>query len=416
MFKNFPEAGTVVDGTYLVRGLLGSGAMGVVLEAEDVTLGRSVAMKFIHPNLIDDAFRKRFREEAQAMARVNHPHALRIYAFGEHDGAPYFVMEHVDGMTLDGWVSEKGLPSPRAAMTILAQICDGVAAMHAANTVHRDLKPSNVLIDRSDFARVADLGLAVFQEEGGPRRAELVGTPGYMAPEIAFPDANDIFATFERADVYSLGCVAYELLTGSPPFVAENHTAMMFQHATVPIVLPSVRRPGLPKLLDDIVLRAMAKRPVDRTPTVAALGAAFRAAAEGFAEPVRILVAEDNDDFRSVLALALSGAFPAAEIDCVADGRDAIVAFDARRPSVAILDLLMPEVDGTEVTRHIRTKATRAEVPIIVLTASGGPADWKRLSAIGADRFFVKPVNLDDVITIVRHLLWARPKDADPPS
>lgn len=415
MTNDFPEVGVLIGGVYRVQGLLGTGAMGIVLEAVDETLDRKVAIKFIRSSVMDERFRARFRAEAQAMARVSHPNMLQIYTFGEHEGAPYFVMEHVDGLTLDQWMAENGgAPDLRRALQILEQICAGVAAIHAASTFHRDLKPSNVLIDGRGHARVADLGLAMLRGEETTRR-EVVGTPTYMAPEVAFPTDGDEHASGERADVYSLGCIAYELLTGQLPFVADNQMAMMFHHATTPPVPPSVRRPGLPTLLDDVILRAMAKRPADRTPSVEAFAAGLRAAAAGVTEPMRILVAEDNDDFRGALELALEIAFPNAELDCVPDGRAAIEAFDRKRPSIAILDLVMPEMDGMELTRLVRARDPDAEIPIIVLTASGGPAEWRGLRAMGADRFLVKPVVLDDVITMVRHLLKERSVSLRPP-
>jgi serine/threonine protein kinase len=408
MIDDFPPADALIGGVYRVRGLLGSGAMGVVLEARDETLDRKVAIKFIRPTMLNDGFRKRFRAEAQAMARVSHPNTLQIYAFGEHEGAPYFVMEHVDGLTLDGWIAKNGRPDLRLTLRILEQICDGVAAIHAANTVHRDLKPSNVLIDRRDRARVADLGLALIQGSEAAAKHEIVGTPSYMAPEVAFPSDGDEHASGQRADVYSLGCIAYELLTGRLPFVADNHMAMMFNHAVTPPMPPSERRPELPTLFDDVILRALAKKPGDRTPTVEAFRAALRAAGEGGTEPIRILVAEDNEDFRGALEMALEIAFPSAELECVGNGREALEAYDRKRPSVAILDLLMPELDGIQLTGLLRARDPQASMPIIVLTASGGPADWKQLSAMGADRFLVKPVVLDDVVTMVRHLLKER--------
>ena len=409
MISDFPEVGVLIAGVYRVRGLLGSGAMGVVLEADDETLNRKVAIKFIRSSVMDDRFRARFRAEAQAMARVSHPNLLQIYTFGEHNGAPYFVMEHIDGLTLDQWVGKHdGPPDPRRVLQVLDQICAGVAAIHAANTVHRDLKPTNVLIDGRGHAHVADLGLAMLRSEATTRQREVVGTPTYMAPEVAFPSDGDEHASGERADVYSLGCIAYELLTGHLPFVADNHMAMMFHHATTPPVPPSIRRPAIPALLDEVVLKAMAKRPGDRTPSVEAFAAALRAAGAGVSEPMRILVAEDNDDFRGALELALEIAFPSAELDCCANGREALNAFDRKRPSVAILDLVMPELDGMELTQLLRARDPDAEVPIIVLTASGGPAEWRGLWAMGADRFLVKPVVLDDVVTMVRHLLKER--------
>ena len=381
--------------------------MGIVLLAEDETLGRKVAIKFVRGDLLDAGFRTRFTSEAQAMARVSHPNMLQIHAFGEHDGAPYFVMELVSGVTLDKWLTDNGVPNVDVALRMLRQICAGVAAIHAAETVHRDIKPSNVLIDASEHVRIADLGLAVFRSQPGTNKREIVGTPAYMAPEVAFPSpADEGFA--ERADVYSLGCVAYELLTGKPPFVAEGAMAIMFHHATKEVVPPSVLRPGIPQQLDEAILHALAKRPADRTATVKDFDAALEAVREGLTMPTRILIAEDNDDFREVLELGLRIAFPNAAFDCVTDGRAALEAFDRNQPSVAILDLRMPQMNGIELTRLLRARDPSGVVPIIALTASGGPREWQLMSALGADRFLLKPIVLADVVSLVYHLLKDR--------
>ena len=409
-----PEPGALIGGVYRVVGPLGSGAMGVVLLANDETLDRKVAIKFIRANLLGDGFRARFVEEARAMARVRHPNMLQIYAFGEHNGAPYFVMEFVDGTTLTQWMADNGGPLDlESAVRILGQICDGVAAIHAAHTVHRDLKPSNFIIDAEGNAHVADLGLAVLQEAEG-RSREIAGTPAYMAPEVAFPDTSGP-SSDPRADVYSLACTAYELLTGRTPFNASGTQAMMFQHAITQPTPPSAHREGLSPLMDAAILKALEKNPVDRTPSVQAFRAALFAAQKNIHEPERLLVAEDNDDFREVLAMALQFAFPNAALDCVADGRAALEAFDRARPSVAIIDLLMPELDGMQLTGLLRARDPEGKVPIIVLTASGGPPEWKRLSAMGADRLLVKPVVFDDVVAVIRHSLKGRAASKPPP-
>jgi serine/threonine-protein kinase len=407
MTNDFPEVGTLIDGVYRVTGLLGVGAMGLVLAAYDEKLDRTVAIKLIKPKMLDERFRGRFHAEARAMARVSHPNLLEIHAFGEHQGAPYFVMECVDGLTLEDWLAENDPVEPYVAVRILEQICAGVAAIHAADTVHRDLKPSNVLMDRQGNVRVADLGLAVNRIEDANPSREVVGTPAYMAPEVGFPRPGEA-PVGTLADVYAIGCIAYELLTGSPPFVAEHSLGVMCQHATIPVEPPSRRRPSIPPILDEIVLKALAKDPKERISSVESLGAALHAAAEGASEPTRILVAEDNDDAREMLCYVLQGAFPAAVVEAFDNGHAALEAFDRNRPSVAILDLLMPELDGKELTKILRARDPEWNVPIIMLTASGSAADWKQLRELGADRFLLKPVILDDVVAMVRHLLKER--------
>jgi eukaryotic-like serine/threonine-protein kinase len=408
-----PEPGTVVGDIYRVIAPLGSGSMGQVLLAEDTLLSRQVAIKLVHPWLLDDRFRERFTEEARAMARVSDPRVLQIYAFGEHKGAPYFVMEFVAGRTLEHWLAENDMPQDlELALQILEQICQGVSAIHAAETVHRDLKPSNILLDAQFRPHIADLGLAVLCQKEPSGGAEVAGTPAYMAPEIAFPNNPPDPTLRSRADVYSLACVAYELLTGRPPFQARTNFGILMQHATTPAPPPSSLRVGLPPGLDQAILRALAKDPVERTPTAEAFRRDLEAARRGASEPVRILVAEDNEDFRSLLELVLLSEFPDADIECVGDGLAALAAFDRKRPSVVIIDLAMPGLDGMELTGLIRARASSATVPIIVLTASGGASEWKRLAAMGADRFLLKPVVLDDVLALVRRSLHERSSGA----
>ena len=182
----------------------------------------------------------------------------------------------------------------------------------------------------------------------------------------------------------------------------------MFHHATTPVIPPSVLRPGLPTQLDEAILHAMAKRPADRTPTVALFGAALEAVRLGLGMPTRILIADDDAEFREVLIEGLTTAFPGAAFDSVGDGDAALVAFDSARPSVVILDLRMPAIDGIELTRLLRARDPGRQVPILTLTASGGPEEWQLLSAIGADRLLVKPVMITDVVSLIQRLLQER--------
>jgi serine/threonine-protein kinase len=398
------SVGTVIGGVYRVTGHLGSGSMGMVLLAYDETLDRRVAIKFIHESLSDGGFRARFAAEARAMALVSHPNVLQIYAFGEHKGAQYFVMEFVEGVTLEGWLTR--VPSPPAldvALQIFDGVCKGVSAIHSAGALHRDLKPSNILLDAELRPRVADLGLAILSREDMPGKAEVVGTPAYMAPEIAMGGMDPAFR--ERVDVYSLACIAYELFTGRLPFVSETNIRILLQHATEPVPPLNGQGGDLPAELCEAVLRGLAKNPAERTPTAEAFRRDVIAGYRGDREPLRILIAEDNDDFRELLKTAFESEFVGADLDCVADGQAALEAFDRKRPSVVILDLRMPFLDGLELTRLLRERDPLAAIPILVLTASGGAEEWRQLAAQGADRLLVKPVVLDDVVSLVRRSL-----------
>lgn len=404
-----PGAGTLINGGYRVIGPLGEGSMGVVLLAADQSLGRHVAVKFLRQNLLDVSFRERFAAEARTMARVSHPNVVQIHALGEHNGVPFFVMEFVEGQNLEQWVTVHGRsPTPDLALRILDGMCDGVAAIHAAGTVHRDLKPTNILLDAELRPRIADLGLAVLWLQAQPGKREFVGTPAYMAPEIVFADRFDP-AHGSSADIYSLGCIAYELITGEPPFAGGGAAETLLQHMTEEVRVPSSVCACSSPELDHAILRALAKDPANRTPTVDALRRDLGAARRGLREPVRFLVVDDDADFRDLVATELENGFPGAEVECVADGQKAVHAFDRSHPSVMLIDLRMPGLDGFQLTEFVRKKRDpSSSIPIIVLTASAGPNERNRLSALGADRVLLKPVVAEDIVATVRDCLLER--------
>ena len=411
------EAGTLIDGIYRVIGPLGEGAMGVVVRAHDNLLEREVAIKLVRPDLLGPALRAHFLSEARAMARVRHPHVLQIYSLGQHGDAPYFVMELVQGQTAQSWLSSRPAgeaPDFETVLRILDQTCQGVSAIHAAGAVHRDLKPSNLLLDSLGRVRVADLGVAYMPPRLGVKAARgIVGTPAYMAPEMVLQ--SDVPPELlSRADVFSLGCIAFELLTGTLPFVGISSLLQMVAQTTDEAPRVSSRRADLPAQFDDVIGRALAKDPAARTPTAAAFRRALLAASAESTEPDYILVAEDDADFRDALELMLHREFPDAVVECVADGALALESFDRKRPSIVILDLQMPNLDGMELTGLLRAREGALGVPIIVLTASGGPTEWKKLRAMRVDAFLLKPVNLDDVVTLVRRALGKHSRSIAP--
>ncbi len=409
------QRGQHISDTYQIIGELGGGGMGVVLAAFDQQLGRKVAIKLIHAELRSEDFRARFTAEARAMARVSHPNVVTIHAFGEHDGAPFMVMELVEGATLETWLeAQPKQPDIDEVLRILNQICLGLSAIHAAGTLHRDIKPSNILLDSQLRARVSDLGLAI-PFRAGFRDKEAVGTPGYMAPEIHFDIAADGGAT-PQSDLYSLACIAFELLTGEPPYAADEDLMLAVLHGTAPLPVASERRKSLPQAFDRVLQEALAKDPKERTPSVELFRRALLEARNDSLEPVRILVAEDDRDFREILEIVLRQEFPGADIECVSDGRRAIEAFDRKPASVVVMDLQMPEIDGMGVTALIRARPNAQQVPIIVVSASGGPKEWGMLASLGADRFLVKPVPLDDLISAIRRATRERSSGHSPAS
>lgn len=403
------KRGTMIAETYRIVRPLGAGGMGVVALAHDDRLDRDVAIKFVRPELFErQNLRELFSIEARAMARVSHPNVLVVHAFGEHDRTPYFVMEYVDGPTVDQWLEKQGsAPDIEEALRILDQACLGVEAIHAASTVHRDLKPSNLLIDASLRVAVSDLGVARILEGAGGGDACIVGSAAYLAPEAALgDDTKPELAT--RRDIYALGCIAYELLTGRPPFVAPTDMGLMAKHLLEMPPLASSLRPELTTDYDEVLLRALDKDPHKRWRTVGAFRRALERVRANEEIPDRILIADDDPDWRELLQEALAPHFPDAQIDVVSDGERALEAFEKHPYSVVLVDLQMPGVDGMELTAHLRSLDASDQTPIIVLTAAGGPGEWRRLSQIGADAFLVKPVDPEDVSMLIRRTMKSR--------
>ena len=406
-----PEAGALFANTYRVVRVLGEGAMGVVLLGRDVRLERDVAIKLIHPDYVaSPGSHQRFLEEARAMARVRHENVIEIFAFDELNGAPYFVMEYVPGMHVEAWIEKrKGAPlAIDEAIGIMDQVCRGVSAIHRAGTVHRDLKWTNVLIGPAFRIAVADLGLARLLDR--PRREArdtVSGTPAYMAPEVVIGGVVPP-GMHHRADVYSLAVMAFELLTGRLPFETDDATDMMTQHVEHAPPVPSELRDDLPPAFDEVLLRAMEKDPARRTASPDAFRRELLAARETASQRVtgqRFLIADDDEDFAALVAETLSFAFPGAELVSVRDGDAALAAVDERACALAVVDLDMPGLNGIELTAAFRSTPKAANMPVIVVTATGGAPDWRLLQSLGADGFLVKPIDPTALVALARRTL-----------
>lgn len=416
-----PPEGSLVGGIYRIIGRLGEGAMGVILLAHDEQLQRPVAIKLLRPEQMDNhSMQHRLLDEARAMARVHHPNVVEIYAFGEHrdpvggGSAPYFVMEYVDGRTLDSYARLRSGPPMLLdeALGILDQACLGVSAIHASGIAHRDLKPSNILIGHGLRVVVADLGLAKKLEHDESGHLSFSGTPAYIAPEVAMRRRIDR-ALLPRADVYALGLIAYWLLVGRLPFEGRNVIELFQQHAYRPPPLPSELNPLLPASFDQPLMAALAKDPEERTVSAEELRWGLLQAREDApfsGMPMRIVVADDSGDFRSIVAKVLEGALPRAQIVAVPDGVSALNAIRERPPALAVVDLNMPGMDGMELTAAVRALPTGGDFPIIVATGMGGAAEWQRLSQLGASAFLVKPFDAGQLVTLARGLLGAAGK------
>jgi WD40 repeat protein/tRNA A-37 threonylcarbamoyl transferase component Bud32 len=267
---------------------LGKGGMGVVWKALQVKLNRLVALKMVlgeqragSKDLI------RFLAEAEAVAAVKHPHVVQVYDYGEANGRPFLAMEYLSGGSLSDRMERPGLHYPKAAATLVGTLAGAVQSAHDLGIVHRDLKPGNVLYDEHDQPKVTDFGLA--KRAGGSdltATQAVMGTPAYMAPEQARGDTKFVGP---QADVYSLGVILYECLTGSRPFEAPDQLALLRKVAEDEPERPSKRAPGLPRDLELICLKCLSKDPAERYPTAGALAKDLGRFAAG--EPVSVRAA-----------------------------------------------------------------------------------------------------------------------------
>jgi streptogramin lyase len=275
------EVGQEIGG-HRIDAVAGRGGMGVVYKATHLALNRTVALKLISPDLAEDAeFRARFKRESELAASLDHPNVVPIYHAGEDDGKLYVTMRFVEGTDLRELITLQQRLDPQVAARIISQVGSALDAAHARGLVHRDVKPANVLIaDQGGHyhAYLTDFGLTkqVSSQSGLTKTGMMVGTVDYIAPEQLQGSTIDA-----RADVYALGCVLYEALTGQVPYPRDSEPAKMWAHMGEPPPAPRSIAPDLPAPLDEVVARAMAKEPDARFPSAGDLGRAALAGAEG---------------------------------------------------------------------------------------------------------------------------------------
>src|SRR5689334_833716 len=304
-----PLHGALLGGRYRITGRLARGGMATVYQARDERLERTVAVKIIHPeHAREPEFLARLADEAKTVARLAHPNVVAVYDQGEHEGAPYLVMEYVRGRTLRDVLADRRRLDPAESLAIVEQILAALAVAHRAGLVHRDVKPENVLVtappngsgDLVDaVVKVADFGLAHVAERpgarsGAPRPSEpdedrppLLATAEYVAPEVVSDGQVDA-----RADVYSTGVMLFEMLTGRPPFDGDRAADVAWRHVDHDVPPPSRVVPGLPSLVDDVVLRATRRDPDLRPHDAAAMLTLVQAARDdmgALAGPTRAL-------------------------------------------------------------------------------------------------------------------------------
>lgn len=283
--------GERIQGRYVLKDLLGRGGMAEVWGATDKRLNREVAVKSLASQMAEDpGFLVRFFSEAQSVARISHPHVIQVLDFGQHEDRPFLVMEHAPGGSLDDLQAER--LTVERALELTTQVAEGVGAAHRVGLVHRDIKPGNILLDAHGEAKIADFGIS--SNSVGERMTATgaaIGSPHYISPE----QVSGHMAT-PASDVYSLGIVLYQLLTGRRPFEGDNVTAVAIAHVDRIPEPPSVHAPEIEPWLDVLVLRCLDKEPEARFQDGDALARAIRAAYAGSYVPAGALTSRRGEE------------------------------------------------------------------------------------------------------------------------
>ena len=260
MNQTDPMIGRLIEGRYEVRSRIARGGMATVYLATDLRLERRVAIKIMHGHLADDAsFKERFIQEARSAARLAHPNVVNVFDQGQDDDSAYLVMEYLPGITLRELLQDHKVLTAEQAMDILEAVLAGLAAAHRAGIVHRDLKPENVLLADDGRIKIGDFGLARAATANTATGAALLGTIAYLSPELVTRGIADT-----RSDIYALGIMMYEMLTGEQPYKGDQPMQIAYQHANDTVPTPSSANPRVPVELDELVLWATARDPEQR--------------------------------------------------------------------------------------------------------------------------------------------------------
>jgi len=397
---------TLIDGRYRVVNRIGSGGMADVWCADDTQLGRKVALKLLHPRFAeDDEFVERFRREASSAAGLQHPNVVAVFDRGEWEGTYYIAMEYLPGRSLKQLVRDHGALDPALAVSLVVQILKAARFAHRRGIVHRDIKPHNVIVDEEGRAKVTDFGIARAGASDMTETGSIMGTAQYLSPEQAQGHPVDA-----RSDLYSIGVVLYELLTGRVPFDGESAVTIALKHVAEEPVPPGQLNPAVPPALEAVVMRAMAKDPAQRFQDadsfIFALQHAMAGQPDGAAaagDPVAALQAADRRTWRRVAAtavvlLALAAAGVGAWLLLRPDPRpvpDVIgrrgdtgaqivqnAGFEAR-----LLTVQSGSVPRDRIANQDPRPGTQAdEGSTVTLTVSGGPGEAPVPSVVGQTR------------------------------
>jgi eukaryotic-like serine/threonine-protein kinase len=437
-----------LEGKLRLEEEIGSGGMGTVFRARDISLGRDVAVKFLLPELQDDIEAVvRFRREARAMAAVRHENVVQIHSFGQQSGADFFVMEFIEGESLEDYLltrNRRGRPtSIPEVLRLLDGACAGLGAIHDAGLVHRDIKPSNLMLESSTGRVVImDFGLGRGRKEvDSPRREKNTGgTPGYMAPETI---AGRPLESWEEVltDIYAFGVTAYELLTGRTPFSGENWAQLFQRHLQEDPEPPSSVRPDIPPAIDELLLKCLSREPMERfqwcdelrgaiqtvmtavhahsilpeTPPPASprpRRGSYKTPSEDLRGP-RILVVGDDLEARNVAYEATCAALPDAHFRAARSAMSAFALALESPPLVIIASLHDEQINGLELAATIHSEPSLRNVELILTARALSDGDRLLLETISVTCILPEPLSRGVLEGALRQFQQSASKSAD---
>jgi serine/threonine protein kinase len=391
------QEGEVLAGVYEIRSELGRGARGQVFEAYDRALQRRVAIKVAWPEVSSEQIRK----EAQALAAIRHSGVVGVYAVGTHEKKEFVVMERLYGMSLEAHLEGSGddLLPLEETLGILTSIAEALVAVHRAGLAHRDIKAANVVLAPGERVILVDFGL-VLPEVDVRDRAKITGSPLYMAPEVI---SNRVEPGHGHlVDLYSLGVLAFEMLTGEAPFSGDTVKDVFMHHLkTPPPPLTSYRADLAPRLVDlvaSMLAKDPAARPQSAEAVVWALRHLSREAAARKLIPFSVLIVDDDVHVARVLSFYVSKAVPDADVRVATGGDEALRLVRRNPPHLMLLDLNMPKMTGIEVCMFLRGTRMAEGCTIVSVSAGAQPKDVQLLQLLGVAHFVQKGQDLGEKI------------------
>jgi serine/threonine-protein kinase len=377
-------------GDLVLRSVLGQGGMATVYEALDTRLQRSVAVKVPRDGGVAA---EHLLSEARALASMRHPGVVTIYGIGDHAGVPYVTMEHLTGTTLEDRIEARirgREPFPIVeVLELLVSLAEALGAVHRAGLVHRDVKPANVMVCPGGRLVLMDFGLFETEALGAERKVS--GTLPYMAPETF---TNTVETRFGHlVDVYALGVVAFELLTGQPPFYGEDVTDFYRAHTASPAPPVGSLRVDTPAALAELVDRLLSKDPMARPADMESVLWSLRKTrveAPREAPPLGVLIAEDDHAIAKLIELRIKKVAPSARIERSPDALDAMKRLAGWTPDLLVLDLHMPHMSGVELAMHLQGTTVLDRCITIAISAGANPTDLALLRQLGITRYVEK--------------------------